>query len=359
MKNPSSPSRPDHIQSTPGRFGLRTAIFLVLAGIAAGVSLDRYFTDKEGGCSAKAPEISNTTQSQADQLKEKDGSWPSNLVSEICFDKNPLSYVDVDQCRELLFQMTGDPNCKQLTVDEMRQEIHKAETEERMFKAEALIDKYCISNPVDQDMIRDAALQGCVGVDEDTIYQSQDGQWYINLTDEFGEYCEAGNTELSEEPPCREPLTDEKKAEKEELKAQHDRMKSMVEALKNNEKVNALDDVDIKRLEEDILSEGLEEHDLVDLLKEAKRKMAGDMDSMERKKLGCKLMSLAMNKEVSELKEEEPESIAESGSGPEENAVVSEAYEAMEELAIAILKAENVDDAEECFLYLYDLEPPQ
>ncbi len=288
---------------------------------------------------------------------DDDEPWSTNLIDSDKFDKSPLEYVDVDQCRALLFRMTGDPNCKALTADEMRQKIHEIETEERLVAAEDMIDQLCISNLEDQDMIRNATLNGCIALSEDSLYQA-DGEWYLSLGDKWGdEYCD--NFELYEAPPasCRRALTEEEKKDNEESKKRQEKIKEMERLIKDNQFDDVLKDIDISRLEDEVRYEGLEGGiggELIDMLKRVKHQMEGEMDSEKRKILACELFSFLISLEGFKRSEDEtdPARIKDMQTMGN-NQVIINTIEAFFAFAEALLDASELNDPEECLLYMH------
>ena len=339
---PKSPESQNHGEANNkiSRFGLkfRLAVAFILGIVVGGITVDKCSGDDAD--QPKKPGIADKGGAQGGEGgPDDDKPWPPNLVSEICFDKNPLNYVDVDQCRDLLFKVTGDPNCKPALDDkEVLGRAKQIETEMRMAAAEDIINQFCVSNPDDQKAIRDACLEGNTKF---VRLIKRNGQWVMEL--EGGKFIGEW-IELKEKPFCRPPLT----TEEEEYLEENKQRKEKIKKFKKGGFAEALDDVNIDDIRYEIHRENLGQ-DLEGIMEWAQKlkDLTPDSTQLERIQLGCKFLSFVFNlTEGGGLTPEAEERI-------DNNPVIHEFIEQLAEFGELLLESSGVDDFEECLLHIY------
>ena len=332
------------------KFGLkfRLAVTFILGMVVGGIAVDRCSGDDAD--QPKKPGIADTGGARGGDggPDDDDEPLPPNLVPSDEFDKDPLEYVDIEKCRALLFRWTGEI----ITDDEILERAHQIETERRIFIAENIINRFCISNPQDQDAIRNAVLKGCTKFE--SLKQWRGGDWGMTLESPTGDWCDT--IDLKEEPVCKPRLSKEEEEDRKKRKEERERVKAMAELIKNNQFNDVLGDIDISLVEDEIKREGLEEGiggEFVDMLKRVKRQIEDEMDSTQRIILGCELISFLVALDGPLNEEGIDPTIEEAMQTMDNNQVINNAAETFFAFAEALLEASGLDDAEECLLYMH------
>ncbi|MBU1017500.1 hypothetical protein KKA33_00545 [Patescibacteria group bacterium] len=240
--------------------------------IAGGIVVDQCSDNKS--CQPKQPGIADTGGAQGGKGGPDDGDkkpWHPNLVPSDDFDKAPEEYVDIAKCRELLFRMTGDPNCKSaLTDEEVLEKAHQIETERRIAKAEEIIDSFCISNLQDQDAIRNIVLKGYLEVKE------VEG-WAMWLNDPKNDASISIN--LIEKPPCVE-FPEKTPTEKE------------IERMTKENNFSDILKIHINQMREEVRAAGIvdEFDELFELTERMPEQIKNIENPIERKLMACRMM---------------------------------------------------------------------
>ncbi|MFH1012696.1 MAG: hypothetical protein V1760_03020, partial [Candidatus Peregrinibacteria bacterium] len=150
----------------------RIAILMVLAGMT-GALIDR-LAHQSGEPTNPTPIVGSPVTGADNDTGDNDDNGdtgggdgdgkkprPLHFVPGDIFDENPDLWVKVDECRALLFSVTGDPNCQPpLGEEEVLKRAHEKEVKSRQEIAEAMIDQLCIVNPEDAEAIRKAVQDG-------------------------------------------------------------------------------------------------------------------------------------------------------------------------------------------------------
>ena len=331
QNNRKNPNKPKYL-------GFRAAILWVLTGLAVGGVIG--YKLRKGDVDTKPPGIADKGGAQGGEGEpdDDDEHWPTNLVPSDEFDKTPEDYVNVDQCRELIFRVTGHRVAIGLEeIDEQCKELEKKRGEAA---AEKIISDFCISNPKDMEEIRQSCLKGYT--EYDMLVKGHRGGWILWLRN--NENLDTNTIWLKEKPPCRPPLTTE---EEERLKEDQKEEREIKE-FKEGGFAEALDDVNIDNIRYEIHRENLGQ-DLEGVMEWAQKLKSLNSDStqLERIQLGCKFLSFVFNlTEGGGLTPEAEERI-------DNNPVLSEFIEQLAEFGELLLESSGVEDFEECLLHIY------
>ncbi len=196
----------------PKRIGLRGALFLALAclsgGAVAGYESGKNQAEKGSATvSAILPDENSEEGDGGRKIRRK-----RSLISSEEFDKDPLAYVDVSRCRELVLRWDGQVISEDEIVGKAREiEILREEAEregrerEKAANADKIIADLCLKNPADIEKVRRAVDSARARLTE-IIYKK--GKWSVrvqdpNIAEIDGSSMDWGRTDLAEEPPCK------------------------------------------------------------------------------------------------------------------------------------------------------------
>lgn len=184
--------------------------------------------------SQNSPATVKTSQVSGDP-KRRD----SSLVPEDCFDEDPLRYVDVSQCRELIFKITG----REVAITDEEVEAQCADLKERQDQAhlDHLAQQLCISDPDDEAKIEEQVRDGYVEF-ESLAQHEEDKDWVLELRKPGNDY--PVSLYLNQEPSCRPGLTSAEKEMAEKRKKSEERWKALMEGEFKAE----LEEVDVERM---------------------------------------------------------------------------------------------------------------
>ncbi len=335
----------------------REAIFIVVGFVLGSAGAATYFLEKGDADSAKKPEVSKLSDGESDDVGEdqicikrnKSSKWapPCGWMATDEFDERSEEAVALCECRALfrekvLVDENGIelPNCNPMSEDEILQEAHGIETERRAIKAEAIIDRYCISDPEDQEELRDEVMRGFSRNAE--VYQFKDGTWQMGLDSSEDESFSTG-FELMEKPMCG--MEEEKRHEYTEGE------RKMLKMIKENrfaelwgEKV----DVEWRRDQvNDVGAEG-ELGEFLDFLDTVPSRM-DEKDPALRKLAACQLMyDFLMIAEKLEQMPPEVESKIDGIQG------LGDSFRGVEMILEAFTQSQGVDDFENCAMIVME-----
>jgi len=176
------------------RLTFRELIFLALGlvGGVGAVTLTPLSDSLQKGRSGQDASASQFTDS-ASALRN--GNW----VGGDEFDKDPLSYVDPTQCRNLVLQWDGSVITEDEILDKAVEIQNLREQADFAEKARNIIKKYCVESLKDQAKIQEAISSGCGNLDpEQPIYFSaRENKWSFE-----SERGDCPSIELGERPHC-------------------------------------------------------------------------------------------------------------------------------------------------------------
>lgn len=333
-KNPipklgTQPEEPKHL-------GLRYAVSFIL-GVSTCAAIYECQSD-DAVDPPKKPGIMDVSKSVVTKKDHKSDRL-HNLVSELCFEENPIDCVDVAQCRELLFRVTGNPNCKALTLDEQRENIHNSETEERLGIAEDLIDQFCISNDIDQDAIRNACMEGYT---EFVRLENKEDEWCIVLEGDDKPWDEW--ITLEEKPYCRPELTKDEQKRKQKKKEQEEKMAK----IRNGESLELLEKLDLNEIIKEAEKEGFWQiSEEISGFVEKIKNINSETSKPELVEIGCTFLKqiflMAKVEVLSPITEEGMERL-------DKNPILTKAIDELMEFAELLVKIGGLDDSDMCLL---------
>jgi hypothetical protein len=317
------------------------ALGLAMAGFVAGSLAVRGPDKAEKGPIQTAQGSDSSGRDGASDNGRKKGR-KTNLIPQGEFDKDPFAYVDVEKCRALLFSVTGDLNCKALTIDEMQSRVAEAEVAEKRMIIKNFLEEYCIVNPEDERvLVRSVVDEGCVLVEKP--FMDASGGWVVNSRKSVTESC--NSIELKSPPQCSPSLSAEEVER--QAKAKLDRLAKdrMAEMAKLDHGAELIRESGLEKL----LAEAkatVENHpraeDAVRLLEKARNVLSKPSSMEDRKRLAC---ALVMGMVAADDRGDQP-------NGFKEAFPDSERLTKFALLAEAMAQGTGVEDAEDCLSVL-------
>jgi len=338
-----SPNSQNHREANneKSKFGLKSRLLVTfILGLVAGGIVVSKCSDAD---QPKRPGITDTSGGQSeggDGPPDDDKPWPSNRVPLDKFDEAPEEYVDVDQCRELIFRVTGHRVAIGLEeIDEQCKELAKKRGEAA---AEKIINDFCISNPEDMNAIYNAALKGYTKFE--SLRDVGRGYW---LWLRNNENLDSDAVWLKEKPPCRPPITTEEEELKKEDKEEEQRLKESIELARQGKWSQITDNLDFERAREAAKKADID-YEVEKYLKEVEavvKKTKGKMTAFEMIKSACRIHAARHNM-VRDIGWEKW--------GDIDKGDLSEFLETVYLLSRTMLETNGIDDPHECQGYYQD-----
>lgn len=257
MGTPNSNRRGSTIEK-PKRLTVRDAVFFVLGGLAVAGGAYALFSEPE-----PVPKPAATSSTPVTGEGEPDRDIPPYQVAIKAKEK---------------IKMAQSAECKPLSLDEMRKRVHEAETQERLELGQAVINRFCIANPEIQEEIIDSMMEGQTNVDE--IYKDNDDSWILKLSDSAGR---SADHIYLEGPLCNLPEPEEPEKSEED---------KILELIKENKFLEALEEIDIDRIKKETSSQGVDQRMVnlfIELIEETKQALRKDISPDEKKMLACSM----------------------------------------------------------------------